>query len=596
MSLVLLYGSREAAFTPVDLGTQAVRLGAFSVQMAASMGDVGTSTVAIDDTTGTVGHSGDQIKGYHTIEISEDAVAAGNQLILSSITGKRTYARADSLLTGPAVRITMTLEDTNRITQFQLFRGSSSFTRPAETVGARLTALIANAATPFIDSGLVVYPTTLMDANDYNGQTASGVLDDCAETVGYNWFIYKIDETTSDYCLAFFDPNTSTLYSSTLRLTNVLADIDSTVNGGDGATHTWGVLAGDSLDRDPQNVASGIYMPWAGGVYFGFRGATRDEFGDASITAADNNVKTLTAATARVNRLEWQSSTEEDGLSVSVNLPAANVNDVREGQRIQVKFEQLPGYKSSYTWCRVMYRTVSQQALTDEFYTVDLTLSPQEAGPPVVGIVQQAAGYANAAGITLSLPNPVGIGNSLIVTLNNWKTFGGYSSGPYNGLAYPSLGGTGAWSQRGGNVRTAASGDHSTMQIWTKVATATDQTLYLPEGYTYVMIYEVTGVTYASVVQADLPGSSAVLDAGSQGSPSSSQIAFYVAGQYTPDIGAMGFTPDSGWLTDQSNTNVYFSSPRPSWQGHRVGDGTASSAKLTSTVIYPWCGIAVLFT
>jgi len=592
VSAFIYYGSRQGAFSPVNLGEQAVRLGAFSVQMAASMGDVGTSNVPIDDPTGTAGHSSDQIKGYHTVEIIEGDCAAGNRVLLSSITGERTYESADSLNTGAAVRINTTLQDCNRITQFQLFRGSVSFVRPAETVGARLTALIANAATPFVDSGLVVYPTTLMDANDYNGQTASSVLDDCAEAVGYNWFIYKRNESSSSYSLWFDDPNISTADSSSLRISNVLADIDSTVSGGVGATQTWGPLAEPSLTRTPQNLASGVLMPWSGGTYFGFRGATRDIYGDASITAADNNVKSLAAATLRVNRLLWQDSTEEDSITVSLNLPRANVNDVREGQRMQAKFRQLPGYKSSYTWFRVVYRTVSQVALTDEFYTVSLTLSPQEAAQPVGTIVQSAFTYGGAGGATISLPNPITIGNKLVVCENRWKGNGNDPISPYIGSG--GIGGTNAWTPEG-FVNTAASGDRSHVGMWTKIATATTQSGPIYSAFTWMAIYEVANTTGSSVISATQQNGS-VMDIGSLGTAPSGSVAIMIEAQYTPDVGLMTLTPVSPWLEDARYVAIYWSSQRPYWQGHALGTGSAIEAKVTSSVSYPWCGMAILLT
>jgi hypothetical protein len=48
---------------------------------------------------------------------------------------------------------------------------------------------------------------------------------------------------------------------------------------------------------------------------------------------------------------------------------------------VQVKFTHLPGYES-FTWCRVIRRTVIQEQATDR-YIIDMDLSPQEAAAPV---------------------------------------------------------------------------------------------------------------------------------------------------------------------------------------------------------------------
>ena len=412
MSLELIYADRQGNWSPVDLGTNVLRLGGWSVVQSAQMGHAGQSTLVLDDLSGNIGHSGDQIVGLKIFRISELSAPSGNQVTFAGYTSDRDYSSELSLITGEAVRISVSLNDSNELGNFFIVDPNDGGDRPQETVGARLTwilSVFAGRDTTLNDNGLVVYPTTLIDAHNYGGQAYADVLDDCAQQVGYNWFIYW-DETQAagnEASLGFFNPNTSTLYSSDLRLSNILSEVDSSVQGGVGATQTWAAIA-PTLKRSPQTVSTRAIVPWSGGTVVVQRSATAVTYGAIDTVTADANITTATSAVARANRFLWESSTEEDSITVSVDLPAANVNDVREGQRIQAKFRQLPGYKSSFTWFRVLQRTVGQQEPTDELYRVELLLSPQEAAQPTCDYPLTAAGtyYALGGTTATSTSNP----------------------------------------------------------------------------------------------------------------------------------------------------------------------------------------------
>lgn len=593
-----MYGDRPESWTEVDLGTEAVRLGQVALTTSAAMGEVSSSEIPIDDPDGDVGHSSDQIKGIHHFWAYETDAPAGNQFIFYGFTGNRTYESEASLVTGEAVRITLEVNELNAAASFRVITTDEG-NRPQESVGDRVAWLIASDFAYFNDNGLVVYPDTLIDAVDYRNQTAANVLDDCAEHVGFNWSLYQ-DESgghAAGHSLRFFDPNTSTLDSSDLRISNVLADVDSTVFDGDGATHTWAPVAMPRLIRSPKTLASTVVMPYKDSTVVVTRAATRDIYGPIDVTAADANVKTHASAVRRANRILWENHTEEDAITVSVDLPRANVNDLRAGQRIQVKFRQLPGYKSSFVWCRVLRRTVKQAAMTDEFYTLDLDLSPQEDAQPVVGIVQQVSCNGDSAGgHDLTFPNPVTIGNILVAVIHQAENWTGDVVPPNTDLSDDNWG-TGVWTELAGPGRDKTYSDTRFSRgnaIFAKVADSTNQTGHVYK-YQDATVYEISGYALTGVVDltADLETASTNLDVGSLGTPVADALCFLGVSQNTNTIGLMAFSPGL-WTTDHEWTNVYFSAPFPCWQGHITADGsTAVEAGVVSSVSYPWGGVAV---
>lgn len=415
MTLSILYGDRQGLFTAVDLAGS-VRAGTVTLTSSAQSGQISESTIAFEDPNGNLGHAGDQILGLKTLTSHESDCPVNNRLLHWGYIHDREYVEvpAQALLTGEAVLITASVAGLNDESRYYVITGSDG-NRPAETVSARLTWLLASTYISLYDNGLVVYPTTTMPANDYRNQTGADVLDDCAETVGYNWFIYIAEAVSNQPSLFFDDPNTSTAYPAILRISTVFADMDSSLTLGDGATHTWMPSAPAVLKRSPNNVASKQILAWAKGTTSGSRAATAVTYGIIDATTADSRITTSAAATARVNRLLLQSSTEEDVITCSLQLLRANVNDVREGQWLAAKFRNLPGYKTAFSNFRVLERTVKQEEITDLFYTVDLVLSPQEIlGPSYV----QTATERHQDDITFPVNTTVG---HLLLYFSTWR-------------------------------------------------------------------------------------------------------------------------------------------------------------------------------
>src|SRR5439155_23565298 len=362
-----------------DLGGSAVRLGKISaLTTIAEKGSIAMSSLPIDDATGAIVPG-----GLKSVYINETACSVPR--LWTGYSAERKDERGgDSLRLGAARRWDGSLVDLNAIFGFYTIHTLAG-SRPVETCDARIAYVLSALSGRIADNGKVVSSTQSMDATDYRGQTFLDVLNDCAELTGYNFFAYT-DPTTSAGSLAFF-PDSYTGFDSTLRLTNVLADIDSTT--------TFGATA--ILNRDPSEVYSGVYVMWAYGSTFVRDAATEAAFGSRETVLNRPNIGRVATATHLADRFLTEHNTEQDGITVQVKLPASKVNLIQAGQRIQIKFSHLDGYSAGYTYIRCGQRVVSQDEEDDTQYNVALDLTtPKGTG-----------GSGNGAGG--SQPTPPGV-------------------------------------------------------------------------------------------------------------------------------------------------------------------------------------------
>jgi len=201
-----------------------------------------------------------------------------------------------------------------------------------------------------------------MDAADYRGQRFNQVLDDCAQASGKNYFVWWREEVAK--LSLWYDFASSTSYSSPLRLSNVSTDVDSVL--------TFAISPDTELSRSPDRVNSGAYLPFDGGAVYVQNTATANSFVRRDANMPSENVKSTAKATARANRYLLEMNTEEDVITTTVQLPAAKVNFIMQGMRVQFKASHLPGY-TDFVWARVLNRSVQQ--VSEEFYDVKMELS-----------------------------------------------------------------------------------------------------------------------------------------------------------------------------------------------------------------------------
>ena len=339
----------------------------------AEQGSVGTSSLVVDDPLGDW-----DITGHRWVYVIEDT-APFDMVYWGYV--------ADRKVTRMAPNVEMSRQWTVSVTDINTLLGrrvmvGSDCNRPAETDVERMQWLTGTTEQGFIDD--LTYLDTNgpvdMDAVDYRYQYASQIYDDCAQASGKNYYLYPSFDG-SDWVVGFwYGFGESTDFSSDIRISNDLDDIDDVV--------TFAPGLATSLGRDPSRVYSGVSMPYDGGTVYAEDSGTVADFGHRDTSAPMVNVKTSTKALARAGRYLNTIDTEEDVIETSLILPPSQVNDVMPGMQIEAKYVHLPGY-ADFSWMRVLARTVT--FLTPSEYGVDLTLSAQPAsvgptpGPTVIG-------------------------------------------------------------------------------------------------------------------------------------------------------------------------------------------------------------------
>ena len=355
----------------VDLGSAAVRLGEEQgLVHCFELGTVGAGGIKIDDPDGTVGHTGDAILGLKQFYVTEDACPAGDQRIFTGYLGPRTYSRGP-FRTGAGRIIDAALLDENAMLMFRVFQpasldATSSFDRPAETDTARIAALLAVdfLSTTLYDEGFVVGAGVEMDANDYTGSRPGDVIEDCAQQSGCNFGV-RYSEATGHLVL-HYHANNADIDPAGASISNVLGDLSATCFA---PNLDW------ELTRDPSRVPTGVLTPYKSGMVYEQRLETSYVYGYRDAYYPSSNIATAAKATARALRYLAEGSTEDDRLSGTITIPAADVNLIKAGQYLTARFSHFPGYEEART-CRVLRREIAQIEQTDQRYTIRLELAP----------------------------------------------------------------------------------------------------------------------------------------------------------------------------------------------------------------------------
>lgn len=424
MALLLTYYSPTiptSAGWSVDLvDPHFVRLGDFQgVVTEAELGAVGISSVSIDDPDGMAGHAADAIVGLKQMAITESSTPALKHRIWTGYIGQRQYRRgasnkSGSLITGPARVIDMDLVDINSFLAFRVFHLTDA-NRPAETDVARIAWLLGHSYlnTILFNNGLVSSANPVsMDASDFRGQKTTDVLNDCAQQSGKNFFVYY-DETAGQFSL-FYDSNDSLVYlADPVQVSNVLADVN--LDAGDEPTGPiWPPSVDASLRRDPVRVVAGVYMPSGSNTaVYRSLSSTADTYGWRDAVAPAANLKTTALINARADRYLAENASEDDRLTFSLHLPAAHVNDWREGQAAKVRFTHLPGYESM-RYVRCLKRQVAMKEPTDAYYDVQYECTPMLSSPS--GAFSDQIDGVGFSGIP-TLPRPTTPGNVLFALI-----------------------------------------------------------------------------------------------------------------------------------------------------------------------------------
>lgn len=374
MSLQVIYSNAPGSTTDLSgrvfMASEHLGLPGVVITQNAEEGSVAHFETAVDDPTGTL-----TLKGHRRVYYVETSAPAGAQVIGNGFLGTKTVTRG-SWAVGPLARTyTAGLADSNTLISRRLVVGADG-ARPAETDVQRVQWLMTTTeANQF--NGSATYINTsgpvAMDAVDYRGQSVEGILNDCSQASGKNyWVIYE--ESLGEFSL-WYDWDYSATYSSTIRLSNDEADVDDST--------TFAYFPDAKLSQDPSRVYSGVlidFMPASSETtswVYETNLATGNEFVFRDVSYPSQNVKTEAKARARAQRYLGTLDEEEDVIHVSFVVPAAAVNKLMHGHRIEMKGTHW-GFEdhdyTTFTWMRAMNRTVTQ--IGPAHYQIDAELSP----------------------------------------------------------------------------------------------------------------------------------------------------------------------------------------------------------------------------
>ena len=300
-------------------------------------GEVGQGGFDLDDPTASY-----SVVGLKQVLVSEST--ASPTRIFTGYTIDRGLGRDDEARAAVERKWDVGIADANPRFEDRIIDGGA---RAAETDVARVSWLLTTAFLPVRSTYVAASPTTTLLANDYTGQTPRDVLADCAEQAGKNFYLV-FDGT--DLAL-FYDLDSSSNWSSTLRLSDVDADVNSTV--------TWAPQwrGAPGLRRDPSELYSGFWVEYSGGRIFVQSGSVASNFRQREMLVNAGHLTTAAAATTYGNQLITdQGAAEEDVITATVTVAKQYVNLARAGQRISTKFVHLGD--SGFGWRRIARRSV----------------------------------------------------------------------------------------------------------------------------------------------------------------------------------------------------------------------------------------------
>jgi hypothetical protein len=350
--------------------TAKIRLEQFTFTECANRGEVGTGGFDLVDEA-----SAEEVPALKATIFTE--TAASPDRAFTGFTNDRTTQRGTARVAG-AREWSVELTDLNVLASDYII-DDTDVTRPAETDYARITWLLTTrfGTDAGVDAGVVPNTHTItMDPSDYSGKRPSDVLAECSEAAGKMWFIYNYGSGHKLY----YDIATGTSLTSSAKISDVAADVDETT--------VFGPIGPPSVRRSADGIFSSIQVRYKNGTARVRNATTESNFRVKETSVEDDSITSHTLAVTKGQKFLDGAATEIlqiDGLAVV--LPRANVNDIRAGQRIQIKLSRHG--ISSYTYYRIIRRTV--QALSgnggasDVAYLVSLALLSDVYARPIGG-------------------------------------------------------------------------------------------------------------------------------------------------------------------------------------------------------------------
>jgi hypothetical protein len=338
--------------------TESIRLDSFSFTECANRGEVGTGGIDVHDATSAL-----EVPALKAVQFDEPQAGQSNKRVFTGFTHERTTERGIQRAAGVR-EWGVELVDLNVLADDFVLTTADSADRGSETDYARIIWLLTTAGLTAagVGNGAVVNANTVtMEAADYRGRKPRDVLAECSEAAGKLWFIYDYGAGRKLY----YDLATGTSLSSSAKISDVDTDVNSTT--------VWAPST-VTVKRSPDRIFSKIHLTYNAGVVTASDAAVATAYRTREAAILDASIVGSTLAQAKADELLANSSeeiTEVQGLSVV--MPALYVNDIRVGQRVEIKLTRHG--VDAYTWFRVIRRTVTPFAGSDVVYTVTLGLA-----------------------------------------------------------------------------------------------------------------------------------------------------------------------------------------------------------------------------
>ena len=530
----------------VDLGNASVRLEEGVPGFTSNAdGSFGVGGLRIDDPTGALTFT--QLQEFSHTETACSQPRTFTGYLWNMRVGRGPYR------SGAGRVYDFDFADLNWLLTLQPLRGSTA-KRPVETGDQRLAWLLASVALSGIvfDNGLVGSNTNSFDEADYRNRLATEVLADlCVSSsadTGRIFFVYR-DNASGEPSLFIDRPSVAT-YTSTLEISNDLADVDNVT--------TFAPYMNVELEAGGEEIFCSVFFVYKTGQIYVHNATTHATyfagagFHRQAVFQTDRIGSAVTAQRHAESFLASHAGTL-DTVTVPIKLPASKVNLVEAGMRIRNKFTHLPAPFNSYGYLRVAQRTVALTPGTNDHYDLTLkltnrTISPVGGGDPgdfpkpacgSLTLLQSKVSTADngTTVITTTYDSAPTEGNLLLAVL----TVRGSLSGT---IIVPS-----GWSAVG-TTYNAGGSETGDSQVYVKDAGASEPaavTFSNQGNYKRLTLLELAtpGTVYASVVETAQPASSTpAIGPITPEATSTALIGVITAGSF---VASPSFTVGAGW-------------------------------------------------
>jgi hypothetical protein len=348
------------------------------ITQVAETGEAAENLVVIDDPDGDY-----DIAAWQQYVIEEDDCSEARMFtgyVLERQVASGSYADG----VGRVWRVTVL--DLNGVLAMPLIDGDDA-KRPYEfeddRIGWLLSTYLAGykGAPAVYDNGLVSLSSTVgEDEADYTDQFPIDVLTAIAPFSGSNFFLYWDSAATPGEEISFYyQAQANPVLTSTLAVSNVLDDIDLGTPFESRTTFSPTKEVEAAATYDPREVWGTVALEWRGGRIVRSLQSTIDTFIGRGYRFVTDRIGRASTADAIIDQILQQHSVEKGRLRFGVELPSTAVNLLQAGQRVSVRFSNLPGYETA-TYVRVVRRTV--RSLPDpERYRVEIEATNDIALP-----------------------------------------------------------------------------------------------------------------------------------------------------------------------------------------------------------------------